>query len=408
MPCPSPSRFHASLREPSPAFLLQQVRVLQVLQVPSEPIGRGWMLPALLPTIILALLPPSASSAGPAGSAMALAHECAPFERELAVHLVLGGAEKGGIVLRGRQSLIFGAGPRVVKYVGKQHTEQKISAARQRSFVESCRREVDFYAALERSCREDGERCAALAALFPRVSLVLRTPVSSSPVDEAFVLVMDNLAAQGFVQPPSLTEQAAASALDSLAALHAHHWGDTAVLAGNRGGFWALERRPSEEMDAGAAQERWAAVAVAFSSECRGLPQHLGRDLALAARHLDAAVASTAVTMMHGDAKPANLFSRPDAGPCKLIDMQWCGKGNPLSDVAYLVSTSLHPDLLRQVPAAGGGGGGCSVELDDAAAEEVVARRVAQYSASLMARLGEADGAEYQRSIQAQRFKSTP
>lgn len=130
------------------------------------------------------------------------------------------------------------------------------------------------------------------------------------------------------------------------------------MLAGNRGGFWALERRPSEEMDAGAAQERWAAVAAAFSSECRGLPQHLGRDLALAARRLDAAVASTAVTMIHGDAKPANLFSRPDVGPCKLIDMQWCGKGNPLSDVAYLISTSLHPDLLCRAPAAGGGGGG--------------------------------------------------
>ena len=344
---------------------------------------------ALLPGLALTL----ALLARPAASSvMALARECAPFDAELAAHLgALGvGDEPSGLVLRGRQALIFGAGPSIVKFVGREHTEQK-EAALQRPFVESCRREVDFFAALEGAGREDGARCAALAGLFPRVSLALCTPVSSSPADEAFALVMDDLSAQGFVQPPSLSEQAAASALDSLAALHAHYWGDAAVLAGDRGGFWPLERRPSHELDEHAAQARWAAVAAAFSSECRGLPQHLGRDLALAAQRLDAAVASTAVTMIHGDAKPANLFSRPDGdgdgGACKLIDMQWCGRGNPLSDVAYLLATSLDADLLQLAPAEGGGVEG-TVDEDDAAAEAVFARLFASYSSSLLSRLG--------------------
>jgi len=71
---------------------------------------------------------------------------------------------------------------------------------------------------------------------------------------------------------------------------------------------------------------------------------------------------------------------------------QWCGMGNPLSDVAYFLSTSLDESLLLQSrfpleEGGSGGGRGGSVEEDDAAAERVVTRLLQKYEDSLGMRL---------------------
>lgn len=359
----------------------------------------------LASTIFFMSTVPAAASCTPV---TALVRECAPFIEELT--LALGPHVEGpqveepsDFVLRGRQALIFGAKRKssIVKFVGREHTAAKPEAL-QRPFVESCRREVEFFRSLTGKPVDgdgdgNGNRPAALAELFPRVSATLATPVSSDCRDEAFALVMEDLYVAGYAQPPSLSEATAASALEALSALHAHFWADPAVLGGDRGSFWALERRPQEELDAVAAQERWAGVVSAFAAECRDLPLTLGRDLALAARELDAVVSSTAVTMIHGDAKPANLFSKTD-GLVKLIDMQWCGKGNPFSDVAYLLCTSLDASLLKS------GITTATEQEDDADAELVFARLIAHYERSLIARLNlksEAARLEFSRRLHA-------
>ena len=183
----------------------------------------------------------------------ALLRECSPFAEELMLALGshAGGAEEEGaskFVLRGRQALIFGAGshgPSIVKFVGRQHTAAKPEAL-QRPFVESCRREVDFFRSLAGtggSGRAGGDGPHALAQLFPCVSASLATPASSDCCDEAFALVMEDLYAEGYTQPPALSEASAASALEALAALHAHFWSDPAVLAGDRGSYEIEGRR---------------------------------------------------------------------------------------------------------------------------------------------------------------------
>jgi len=131
---------------------------------------------------------------GNTASVMSLTQECEPFARELAAHLETLGTPRSereaghhsGLLLRGRQALIFGAGAsgKIVKFVGRQHTEQKLEVM-QRPFVDSCRREVDFFRSLENSRaavgdlvmeggRQGGRESAssALASLFPQVEIL--------------------------------------------------------------------------------------------------------------------------------------------------------------------------------------------------------------------------------------------
>jgi len=286
----------------------------------------------------------------PSMSVHELLQECEPFAAELARHLPEG-AIASDFVIRGSQALIFGAGGKVVKFVGRQHTAKK-PGVMQRPFVQSCRREVEFF----KSIRSGDER-SSLAPLFPQTTLLLSTPESSDSCDEAFVLVLEDLFSAGYEQPPALDEAGAALALDALAQVHAHYWADAEVLRGDRGGFWPLERRPTAELEPEAAQVRWENVRTAFGACCRSLPPQLGRDIALAARELDDAVASTAVTLIHGDAKPANHFSSSLRAAVKLIDMQWCVIMLCRALTLYAcgafsssLSCSRAPSLLRALP----------------------------------------------------------
>lgn len=57
------------------------------------------------------------------------------------------------------------------------------------------------------------------------------------------------------------------------------------------------------------------------------------------------------MTRIHGDAKGWNFFfgktSAP--GPFLFIDMQWTGRGHPLQDVAYALTTSLSAEALPKM-----------------------------------------------------------
>ena len=84
--------------------------------------------------------------------------------------------------------------------------------------------------------------------------------------------------------------------------------------------------------------------------------QQLGQKLSNKAQFLDDHIASNLFTLVHGDCKGWNVFfkkdscgHRSDLSPVLFIDMQWAGIGNPLQDVAYSLTTTLEPELLKSM-----------------------------------------------------------
>eukprot|EP00755_Sulcionema_specki_P018136 Sspe_Gene.66138::Locus_39095_Transcript_1_1_Confidence_1.000_Length_1195::g.66138::m.66138 len=253
-----------------------------------------------------------------------------------------------GRTLCGRQALIYALeadnGQRViVKRVRREHTEEKTPGPFRDAFVESARREIDFYTnALPIGGGE-------VAALWPRHFHAWAGPACEDPLDEAFMLVVEDLCPQGFSQDPALSLPRAKRALEALATMHAAYWGKEPDL--KQGAFWPVGKRNQCEVDVGKATQHWHAVVEAMRSEAT-LDPTLGPRIAAKARYLDEELAKTLVTRIHGDAKPHNMFFN-DSGrvlseQVRLIDAQWTGRGNPLSDVANLITCGLQEDLFPQ------------------------------------------------------------
>ena len=309
--------------------------------------------------------------------------KCEPFTAQLTEHLRNLALElqdalipppsrrRGGAILEERRrahgrSLVFcvANASAMVKFVGPELTRRK-PIERQRPFVDCMRRETKFYNTLALQLEAEGgppqgfRKGEQLAKLFPSCSLSL---VAGDPDDvrhAAFCTVMQDLRLAGYTQQQEsggMTEATVGVVLAALASLHAIHWQDSQVLTGEQAGVWTLARRsrqaetpdyqPSLELEPDAAQERWAeAMATLYRSECgeqpeRDLPAFLGRNLASVAARLDATVAKTAITLIHGSAQPRNIWTHSE-GTIKLADMSWSGRGNPMSDVAYLFVTAL-------------------------------------------------------------------
>jgi hypothetical protein len=108
---------------------------------------------------------------------------------------------------------------------------------------------------------------------------------------------------------------------------------DPLVTAGvwRHGRYWYLDTRSEDH----------AAV--------RGDP-HYGflADVAVhrAAEHL-ADAARPGRTLLHGDAKGANIMFSRDVGKCALYDFQYCGKGLAVVDVVYFLATSIDGDVMH-------------------------------------------------------------
>merc|ERR1712192_188933 len=67
---------------------------------------------------------------------------------------------------------------------------------------------------------------------------------------------------------------------------------------------------------------------------------------------LDSFVGSRGMTRIHGDAKGWNFFfglEEKAASPFLFIDMQWTGRGHPLQDVAYALTTTLEEESLSKM-----------------------------------------------------------
>ena len=152
----------------------------------------------------------------------------------------------------------------------------------------------------------------------------------------------------------SLSPSMTAATIDFLARIHGHTWGSAravaAVAAGlqPQGGHWYLDTR----------QDEWEAMLTC------GWEGRLRR----AARAIDYRLKQDVhQCIIHGDAKPDNMCYNAE-GAMSMCDFQYCGRANPMKDLAYLLCCAA--------------GAGCS----PASSEAHLARYHAQLSAVLSGR----------------------
>ena len=78
----------------------------------------------------------------------------------------------------------------------------------------------------------------------------------------------------------------------------------------------------------------------------------IGLKVSERAEEFDRVTEAGARTRIHGDAKGWNFFFAKETSekrrrqPFLMIDMQWTGRGHPLQDVAYALTTSLSEEAL--------------------------------------------------------------
>ena len=105
------------------------------------------------------------------------------------------------------------------------------------------------------------------------------------------------------------------------------------------------------------ADQTWNSFVDRFPELASLHPQlrRIGSRLSERAEELERFTEAGANTRIHGDAKGWNFFfakesSGKKAGqPFLLIDLQWTGRGHPLQDVAYALTTSLSEEALDRM-----------------------------------------------------------
>lgn len=113
-----------------------------------------------------------------------------------------------------------------------------------------------------------------------------------------------------------------------LATFHAHFWNDDAHHLAKKGGYWYLETRLDEyeSMSDGELKSNAHRVNDLLDINSVSSPDN----------HMFQ-------TVIHGDAKAANILFSSRAA---FVDFQYCGKALGAVDVAYLLATSVNPEVL--------------------------------------------------------------
>eukprot|EP01060_Flectonema_neradi_P036209 TRINITY_DN6906_c0_g2_i1.p1 TRINITY_DN6906_c0_g2~~TRINITY_DN6906_c0_g2_i1.p1 ORF type:complete len:412 (+),score=56.21 TRINITY_DN6906_c0_g2_i1:145-1236(+) len=240
-------------------------------------------------------------------------------------------------VIDGRQATIIPAvidGKHVVvKRVSNSHAIQKPEGVVRDTFVGSARREIDFYK----------NHVDKTKAMWPECHLAVELPCEGQHPE--FVLILENFTASGYDQHPQLTHNRMLSAIECLADFHAAYWNDSASLKELPGSFWVLPTRHESETNINAVEKHWESLCK-FNDN---FDPTVGPRIANNAHSIDSKARSISITRVHGDAKGPNMFFKDitdDKSECRLIDAQWTGSGNPLSDVANIITAGIHIDRL--------------------------------------------------------------
>ena len=237
----------------------------------------------------------------------------------------------------------------IVKRIVPKELPEKPSLEIWQGFVTSVRTEIDFYQELLEPENK------SIRQLFPTIFKSSGTgkEMDHVPMDTAFSIIMQDLN-QDYIQKPMMNGDEAKLVLQSLARLHAHYWNK--VTNEPRGSFWVLEKRKAfSEVEN--ADSTWNSFVDRFPDLVNIHPEvrQIGSKLSSQAEKLDQAVAQGANTRIHGDAKGWNFFFAKEGSktqnsqPFLFIDMQWTGRGHPLQDVAYALTTTLNEEAIEDM-----------------------------------------------------------
>ncbi|WP_420618996.1 aminoglycoside phosphotransferase family protein [Candidatus Poriferisocius sp.] len=159
-----------------------------------------------------------------------------------------------------------------------------------------------------------------------------------------FIVVLEDLADSGATlrrSTDTLSADQAASLLASLAAMHRQWWGRTESHP------W-LARNPRRELKLGALLSPLL-CRLGLWRVGSAVPEELHQPIARYARTrrgAQEAMSAGPTTLIHNDCHPGNQFVAADDRP-GLIDWQLCRAGPWARDVAYLLATSLDPEMRR-------------------------------------------------------------
>ena len=210
-----------------------------------------------------------------------------------------------------------------------------------------------------------------------RAFSVQREICKMDPIDSRFSLLLEDFApGSGWRQHRLLGPAAARATLAAFARLHAFFWEGSAFwraggpaaaeLEGavwGSGSYWQPAMQPAEQLEGVAAG--WERHREAFQQEFTQTEELQGVDLATLGERLQAVVHRVGQrahpfseagaglqgfrTLIHGDAKAANIFLRETEDQqyqVGLIDFQWCGFGLAATEIAHHIFVALDMSVL--------------------------------------------------------------
>ena len=196
-----------------------------------------------------------------------------------------------------------------------------------------------------------------------------RFVVEQAPLESRFVCMLRDFAPRhGWRQSPDLPPNKMRLGLQALAQWHAFFWiGDGSSNASRRiPGVWPIgsylqpSHQPEGQCEAiSAAWKRFMGLfkdpllsAELSGSSVNSLGDRLQRRAAEIAGQIH--VESGAyMTLIHGDAKPSNMFFKDGSDEVAMIDFQWTGKGLPGTDVAYCIAAGVSRESAEEKDVAG-------------------------------------------------------
>jgi hypothetical protein len=181
----------------------------------------------------------------------------------------------------------------------------------------------------------------------------LRTPAhyysAVNPDSREYILLIEDLAPlQVGDHAVGCTPEEARLAIESIGKFHATWWESPRLQA--IGDWMPALDAPVQRLGSAAYQRAWGPFLEMFgdglSPEVKAVGEALGRKIV----EIQSSLASSPVTINHGDFRADNLFFSSAKGdtPFAVIDWQVSTIGRGTFDVAYLLCGGLEPELRRQ------------------------------------------------------------
>jgi Phosphotransferase enzyme family len=164
------------------------------------------------------------------------------------------------------------------------------------------------------------------------------------PQTRHFALLMENLTARDAHFPnvlETVSTDRVRSLLETLAKLHARYWNADALSTELAWMGNALEGNVATLLnDAAAPYIQYEIDTQKFKNELVGMLGWTGEELRAGTKAMHRHQMQLDQCIVHGDTHLGNIYFLPD-GSSGLLDWQLMGRGHPMHDVSYIISTAL-------------------------------------------------------------------